>query len=403
MRIGLLGALVNNENMGCVALTYSLLSLLEEISHENNIVFEYYIFEMNRTKKIRKLCNKLNIPDIRIKIFDVTALFRVRRFLHHFSTGIQSLIALHNCNVVIDLTAGDSFSDIYGQYIFDSETNVKLLVERMRIPLILGPQTYGPFQTEKNIRKAKKAIEGASLVISRDQKSKDYISSFTEKKVYVTTDLAFILPFEKSQIKEQEKNKTIVKIGINVSGLLLSEKTEHTVLCQNLKTDYDLYIRKIIDWLLEMKIYEIHIIPHVGNDGCEWVWRIYGDRLHYYDAFETPIEAKNVIASMDLFIGSRMHATIGSFSAEVPTIAVAYSRKFSGLFEHLDYEYVVDLCNQETKQAFEDTKEYIINFRKLKEKLIYGLDISRKDTKRNKELIAEELMKYIRIRQGGVE
>lgn len=32
INIGIMGGLVNNQNMGCVALTYSLISLLEKIT-----------------------------------------------------------------------------------------------------------------------------------------------------------------------------------------------------------------------------------------------------------------------------------------------------------------------------------------------------------------------------------
>ena len=50
------------------------------------------------------------------------------------------------------------------------------------------------------------------------------------------------------------------------------------------------------------------------------------------------------MASLDLFMGARMHACIGAFSAGVPTLLLAYSRKFSGLFkETLGYDYVTDM------------------------------------------------------------
>ena len=42
---------------------------------------------------------------------------------------------------------------------------------------------------------------------------------------------------------------------------------------------------------------------------------------------------KHVIGQCDLFIGSRMHACIAALSQNVPTVGIAYSRKFAGVFE----------------------------------------------------------------------
>jgi len=62
---------------------------------------------------------------------------------------------------------------------------------------------------------------------------------------------------------------------------------------------------------------------------------------------------------MDVFVGSRMHATIASFTTGVPTIPVAYSRKFAGFFENLGYQVLVDLTSTGTDQAVEATLAYV--------------------------------------------
>lgn len=60
--IGVLGAPINNGNMGCVALTYSLLDMLEEISDNLGTEFIYYDFEgVEDTGKTYILCKKLGI------------------------------------------------------------------------------------------------------------------------------------------------------------------------------------------------------------------------------------------------------------------------------------------------------------------------------------------------------
>ena len=350
---------------------------------------KYFIKSKTMRKEKTEMAEKsLGLCKGSITSYDVTPLFRFRRFIHHFNTGVTTLKAFKKCDLFIDLTAGDSFTDIYGQYTFDSETNVKLLVKKLDKPLILGPQTYGPFNNEKNINKAIKAINSADLVLSRDEKSADYIRKYTDKKVETTTDLAFELPYVRNNIQSDG-----IKVGLNISGLLISEKTEKTEFELKLKVNYDEYIKAVIDWLLESKIYDIYIIPHVGKDGMEWIRKIYGEKLNYLGPFENPVEAKNAIASMDIFIGSRMHATIGAFSAGVSTIPVAYSRKFSGLFNHLRYMHVVDLLELETQQAIDHTINSILHYDKLKDDVNSSLYIVKEESKKNRKAYRELLIK----------
>lgn len=56
-----------------------------------------------------------------------------------------------------------------------------------------------------------------------------------------------------------------------------------------------------------------------------------------YDQFEI----KGIIGCFDFFIGSRMHACIAAISQKVPTAAVAYSKKFNGVFESIGLGHMV--------------------------------------------------------------
>jgi len=50
-----------------------------------------------------------------------------------------------------------------------------------------------------------------------------------------------------------------------------------------------------------------------------------------------------------------MHACIGAYSAGVPVVPVAYSRKFNGLFGTLNYPYFVDGKSEATDIALART------------------------------------------------
>lgn len=367
--IGILGAPINNDNMGCVALTYSLLAVLEEISRDLGIVFTYYDFEgVEDLSKVHMLCQKLEIEEERVKSFNIYPVESFLGLCHRPHKVWKTYFALKKCDLFIDMTQGDSFSDIYGNAVFNKNVNGKLLVEKkIKKPLILGPQTYGPYQNKKNMVKAKEAIEKATLVIARDEMSDQYVKTFSDKEVYTTTDLAFELPYKKVKLD----HSTIVehyriKVGVNVSGLLSKNKLESTPTKFRLKTDYDAYIEALLTWLIDSD-YDVSLIPHVDADyECEKIIAKKFPQVKLVEMYQNPIDIKSKISEFDIFIGARMHATIGAFSAGVATIPTAYSRKFNGLYESVGYPYVVDLRNFSTEENLEKTKEYVKDYVELK-------------------------------------
>lgn len=269
---------------------------------------------------------------------------------------------LKMCDVVIDMTSGDSFTDIYGKDRFYILSSIKKTIEKLRIPLILGPQTYGPFENGKCKKFAKGIIEKAKLVVSRDATSKQYVESFCDANVNTATDLAFKLKYDK-----QSNHGSRIKVGVNVSGLLHSSRTDFSGFQANqMKTNYDEYTNKLLDYLTEhLDKYEVVLIPHVGVDANKAFENTKGIKIH--EPFMSPIEAKSFISGMDIFIGARMHATIAAFSTGVATIPVAYSRKFSGLYNNVDYPYIVDLIENDTETNIQYTIECINNYKKLQE------------------------------------
>lgn len=387
--VGILGAPLCNYNMGCVALTYSLITMLEKISREEKCSFYYYVFEHEQIDElIQNAEEKLGIID-RIKSIRVTSLYTWPSSLKHPCKTIFALRNLSNCNIFIDLTVGDSFTDIYGRGQFLGATRVKLLVSYMKKPLILGPQTYGPFLDKDNERVAIKAIESAQIIISRDKLSKDYIQTISDRDVYSTTDLAFQLPFCSSK-----KNCGRIKVGLNVSGLLVKNKTEMTDLKIKLNTDYEHFIDTIIENLMSDDKYELYFIPHVGWDALEQMIKKY-PKVKYFNPFLDPVSAKNCISEMDIFIGARMHATIAAISSGVAVIPTAYSRKFRGVFENIGYDYIIDLENLPTEEAIQRTMTYILEYKKLEKQVNKCMQIIEKYNRMNFELFRGIIRDYL--------
>lgn len=358
--IGLFGCMVNNDNLGCCALTYSLLNLIEQQSKKYNVENTYIIFERNPDKdKVKKLAETLAIGQNRV-ISEKSARF-IRLYKKKENDVCKSRIA--ECDLIIDLTQGDSFTDIYGFSRFISYTLDKLTVEKLGVPLVLGPQTYGPYRKPLTKFIAKKAIKKADYVFSRDLLSKTYLDDMkVTKDVYVGTDLAIGLPYTK-------ENKLCKSVGINISGLLWPDKVEGTETRFSLKCDYREFMIRTVQMFID-KGYSVYFISHVGADypACCEMKKLF-PMATLMDLFETPVEAKSFISGLEVFIGARMHATIAAFSSGVPVIPIAYSRKFKGLFENCQYDIGVDLTELDLNDSVMRMEQYADNVEKLKEKV----------------------------------
>lgn len=358
LTIGLLGAPINNKNLGCQALTYSLVNQLCEASKSLGIKCHYIVFEyLSEKSNLQTFCNNISIDSSLFEHFHLTAFGESRSYLKNFSNNLNVIKKLKECDFVIDITEGDSFTDIYGNRRFWSLTRQKYIIEKLGIPLVLGPQTYGPFNNSRTRKYASKVIKKAAYIISRDNPSADLVEKLSGRKVYVTTDVAFQLPY-KSVVREQNDK---IKIGLNISGLLVRDQVEQNDKMFALKTDYDLYIDTLLaDICKQQDKYEVYLIPHVFED-CQAIksyHKKYPETI-MLEMFNNPIEAKNLISQMDYFIGARMHATIAAFTSGVLTIPTAYSRKFNGLFSLVEYPLIVDLQNLDTAKAVSLTFEYL--------------------------------------------
>jgi colanic acid/amylovoran biosynthesis protein len=359
IEVGVFGALIDNDNLGCQALTYSIVSLLETISKDLNIQFHYNIFEIRANKQCTiNFSNRLKIDTSKINALNQGNYHDILRKAKHFQDNKRMQLVIQKCAFAIDLTQGDSFTDIYGKYRFESLTQLKEIIEN-KTKLLLGSQTYGPFQNPENEKKAADVIRRAEAVFTRDRISGNYVKKISGVTPILTCDLAFRLPYES---RSNKKTGSAKRIGFNISGLLVSDKQEGTSTEFTLKTNYDEFVRDVLDNLISHQ-YEVHLIGHVAADYT--VNKMLKEKypsVILAPEFDNPMDAKSYISSMDLFIGSRMHATIAALTSNTPVVPVAYSRKFTGLFENVDYPYVVDLQTEDTNEAVQAVIDRIENY-----------------------------------------
>lgn len=257
---------------------------------------------------------------------------------------------------ILDIGAGDSFTDIYDAKRFAYLWLSKELAYLRRIPLVMSPQTIGPFSRRPYTALAAHALRRAFAVVARDPQSMEAIAKLAPSARRVqSVDVAFRLPFQPPPRRIDE----LVHVGVNVSGLLFNGGygggNEY-----GLDIDYPELMRRFIAALVERSNVRVHLVPHVFSERLP-----VDDDARVADLlakefpqatrapnFESPSVAKTYIAGLDFLVAGRMHACIAAYSAGVPVVPVAYSRKFSGLFEGvLKYPYQIPVRGMPTDEA----------------------------------------------------
>ena len=349
MKIVLLGLEFANPNLGCQALAYSFIEIIEEAAKQNNINCEYmsvvfYTFD------------PIIITDSDSRITSKKINYKSLKFWSSLKKDFKQ------SDLIVDFTGGDSFSDIYGNKRFRLATLVKYFAVKSKTPLLLGPQTYGPYKSKFNRKFAGYIIKKARWVFARDLTSAQLAKEISQRDVDVSVDVAFSLSYKKVELDKTEK----IRVGINVSGFLW--EGGYANIDNPIKVEYRKYCCQLIEYLNLQGNYQVYLIPHVGttsiegfeNDlaACMEVKKEFPETV-VVEGIKTPMDAKGIISTMDLFIGARMHATIAALSTGVATIPFSYSRKFEGLFSFLEYPYVVAGTTDTTEKAINTTEKWI--------------------------------------------
>lgn len=259
--------------------------------------------------------------------------------------------------LVIDLSEGDSFSEIYGTRRLLKHFFYKLPVILLNKPLFIFPQTLGPFETKIGQSLAKYVFRHAEKIFPREVYSLQIVEDLLGKDkdtVVLAADMAFLMQPETSMDILPLLNLHS-SVGINVSGLLYHGELEGLRWSTEI---YKEFTTRIISKFVEDFDRDVILIPHVvqlGNKtndlvACQVLKEALPlsikSRVYVLEEPLTAPQLKGIISQVDFFVGARMHSCIAALSSCVPTIAVSYSHKFEGILELLESAELV--CNPQT-------------------------------------------------------
>ena len=347
LRILIAGANPYNANKGVAALAFSTIRLLNEVAREMNQNLEICEY----THETSRVYDYVRLPEGKITIHNIfpSDLFGAKRIMETVGSKwkLYNLRELYKCDYIFNITAGDSFSDIYGIDNFNAVNKINRIARKFGIGYSFLPQTYGPFYNADVKRAAFEVLSKADLLLSRDRLSTDFLKSeLPDKEIKSYVDVAFYLPFK----RHDNHLAPGVNVGINISQTLWNIPCDNKI---ELTCSYKDAVYSTINHLLS-KGCIVHIVPHVvdadNHEENEYylsyrIWEEFNNpNVRLAPLFLSPVDAKSYISALDMFIGARMHACIAAFSSGVPVLPMSYSRKFEGLFDTtLGYKHIFNL------------------------------------------------------------
>lgn len=374
IRVGIFFGTILHQNMGCNALNYSFIQLCEEIGKQKDWHFQYILYwdipaSFNNDNLPRELSGYdisfMKIPESYLRLW-LKGILKDK--MHDYNQFYQSI---KSCDFFVDTCGGDSFSDIYGSYTLKYIGKNHALANKFKKPIILLPQTIGPFHTKEGEKRGDWMMRNATHVFVRDSISHKVAQRHIScEKITETIDMAFYMDFT-----AMSKNVNGTTIGVSPSALLWNGG--YTGSNQfGLKSDYRKTICRIIEHLQEEECRVVllaHVLYGTASQPREddyWLCK----KLQYQypkcelaPFFYTPMEAKGFISSLDGLMSSRMHCCIGAYSSGVPVFTLGYSRKFNGLFEEtLKYPYGADLREDDMEETLKHLDKYLADLNYIK-------------------------------------
>jgi colanic acid/amylovoran biosynthesis protein len=340
IKIGLLWHSDSSGNLGVGALTLANIAIVRGVAQGMGLEPEFLLMGMRES-------GQAYVGPDQADVFVIDARSMLK------PSGFWRAVGEQDC--ILDIGGGDSFTDIYAtrRYLYIWAT--KMMVIGRRVPLLLSPQTIGPFSKTPQTQMAQLALRGMRAVVVRDRPSFDAVSQLAPRaRCVLSTDVAFALPY---QDRSAERGGRRLRVGVNVSGLLFGEALSGRNKF-GLSFDYAAVTRQFIQGVLARGDADVHLLTHATTtdraDDDGWaVDQVAGEfpgTVRVPD-FVGPSEAKSYISSLDFLTAGRMHACIGALSSLTPVVPIAYSRKFRGVFGMLDYPWFIDTQGHDTDGA----------------------------------------------------
>lgn len=250
------------------------------------------------------------------------------------------------------------------------------LAKLMNNKVIMLSQGIGPIINETSRKAVQSTLKYIDYITVRDKHSKEYLESIgmNEEKIFLSTDPVINLRAGKNYNSKSSSKKKVCFSLRNWKNADVSGK-----------------ISELAKMLIEKNI-ECCFIPFYYKEDLELINDVekeLKDTATYYKEKLTTDEAFDIIRSMDVLVGVRLHSLIFAAAANVPFAAVSYDHKVDHFASSVNMNVSCSIDNIDVISLYNEIIEKIENGDEEKKKLSQSVADLRELIKINSKILKE--------------
>lgn len=246
----------------------------------------------------------------------------------------------------------------------------------MNNKVVMLSQGIGPIINEKSIKAVKNTLSLVDYITVRDKHSKEFLESIgvDERKIFLSTDP--VINIRKDDSLEYEK-QSVRKVCFSL---------------RNWKdSDVSVKISKVAQRLIDDGI-ECHFIPFYYKEDLQLIAQVeelLGSKAVYYKERLSTGDAFDIIKTMDVMVGVRLHSLIFAAAANVPIVAVSYDQKVDNFVNSVNMKIACTIDNIDENKIYDEIIDKINNEREEKAMLLKSVEKLRELTNINYKILKE--------------
>lgn len=249
--------------------------------------------------------------------------------------SMYGVVTDREIDVVLD-ASGFAYSDQWG---INSSVELASSSKRWKrhgTKLILLPQAFGPFTSEKIKKSIRVIVDNADLIFAREQTSYEYLVTTVGERpiIKIAPDFTNLISGIMPSGFDAKKNRFCI-----VPNYRMIDKTTAEI-----SAAYLPFLCFCAEYLLKNDAKPFLLVHEGENDLmlAEKVNESVDGRLAIVKE-TNPLRVKGILGACDATIGSRFHGLVSALSQGVPSLATGWSHKYQKLFE--DYDFKDGLVN----------------------------------------------------------
>ncbi len=264
--------------------------------------------------------------------------------LEHIISGI---------NLIVDIS-GFNLGKKWSAEIQESYLDNIRLAKKYNIPIILMPQSFGPFDYEPEkqylIREMADLLPYATKIFAREQEGYQMlINTFQLSNVELSTDLVLQNKgVDLNNIFKSPQQITTPDIMHNSVGIIPNKQCFNRGNREKILEIYKAVIEKIAD--LDKEVY---IFRHSSEDldVCKEIYSLCSDkRIHFLDNDFSCFEYDEFVKHFSFIVCSRYHGIVHAYRNCVPSVLLGWAIKYKELSELFGQaRYSFDITDEKVK------------------------------------------------------